>query len=425
MNRAERRRAERQGKTTNPLAITWYSNAVWAGTGYGTQTKETVGRLIADGHRVAIQTNYGLQATQMIYDGIPHYPMGIEPWSQDVVEGAFRDWSRQNPDQTPLLIALFDAWPLKAPAWDRMPVAIWTMIDHLPAPPAVLAFLQKPNVTPLAASRFAHEQIGKAGIESIYVPMAIDTEVYKPSPTWSNGHRSVGGRELMGFGEDADDLFVVSSINANKSGGGVHRKAWGEHALAMSIFLANHDDARWYIHTEQFGNMGGVNFAPLLDSLNIPAYQYRFVNQWAQHTGIPNDAMATLYTATDVLLAPTLGEGFGLTVCEAGACETPVIVSDFTCQPELVSDDSYLIGGQPWWDASQAAWWQVPNVAEIVEALEAAYQRGRYRSTKQRDHIVNNYDAGVVYERHWKPALEVLAAKAAPPEEVEPWAPSR
>jgi glycosyltransferase involved in cell wall biosynthesis len=414
MNRAERRRAEREGKTTDPLAITWYSNAVWAGTGYGTQTKQVVTRLVADGHRPAIATNYGLQATQMIYEGIPHYPMGVETWSQDVIDANYTDWARRNPDVKPLLIALFDAWPLKAPAWDRMPMGIWTMIDHLPAPPAVLAFLRKPNVTPLAASRFAHEQIEKAGIESIYLPMAIDTDVYKPTALWNNGEGQTSGREMMGFGDEADDLFVVSSINANKASGGMHRKAWGEHALAMSIFLANHKDARWYLHTEQNGMFGGVRFAPLFDSLEIDRSQVRFVNQWAQHIGIPNEAMAALFTATDVLLAPTMGEGFGLTVAEAGACETPTIVSDFTCQPELITDDSFLVGGQPWWDSAQSAWWQTPSVEQIVDALEAAYARGRVRSPKSRQHILDNFDADTVYRDYWRPALARLTADPDP-----------
>ena len=107
MNRAERRRAERAGKTTNPLAITWYSNAIWAPTGYGTQTKQVVPRLAAEGHQVAIANNYGLMATQMVFDGIPHYPMGVDGYSNDVVGSIFQDWSRQHPDLQPLLIALF------------------------------------------------------------------------------------------------------------------------------------------------------------------------------------------------------------------------------------------------------------------------------------------------------------------------------
>lgn len=410
MNRAERRRAVREGKTTDPLAVTWYSNAVWAGTGYGTQTNQVAHRLQDAGHHVAIACNWGLQATRITYDGIPHYPMGVDTWSNDTVEPVFRDWSYQHPDAKPLVVALFDAWPLKGPAWDRMPVAIWTMIDHLPAPPAVLAFLNKANVTPLAASQFAQAQIERAGIESIYVPMAIDTNLYKPTPTWHNGTTEVTGHEMMGYGDEAEDVFIVSCVNANKSGSGVHRKAWGENLLAFSVFAKRHDDVRLYIHTERNGAYGGVNFVPLIESLGISEHQYRFVNQWAMHNGIPNEAMAAIYSATDVLLAPTLGEGFGLTVLEAGACETPVIVSDFTCQPELVSEDSYLVDGQVWWDSHQGAWWQVPNVGKIVDALEAAYRRGRFRSVKQREHALA-YDADLIFETHWTPALQALTAE--------------
>lgn len=413
VNRAERRRAERAGKTTDPLAITWYSNAIFAPTGYGTQTKQAVTRLMGYGHQVAIAANYGLQASPAVFDGVLHYPMGVDAYSNDVVGAIARDWSKKNVGCKPLTVALFDAWPLVGPAWDQMPVAIWTMVDHLPVPPKVLAFLAKPNVTPLAASGFAQQQIERAGVESIYVPMAIDTAIYRPTPTFDNGAETLTGRQLMGFREPGDeDLFVVSLVNANKAGGNVHRKAWAENLLAAAAFMERHDDVRLYIHTERHGRFQGIDFDPLLAALNIREDRYRFVNQWAfMVAGIPDAAMAALYTASDVLLAPTYGEGFGLTVAEAGACETRAIVSDFTCQPELVTDDSFLVGGQVWWDNAQGAWWQIPNVAEIVEALEAAYQRGRVRSPKSRQHILDNFDADKVFRDHWLPALARITAE--------------
>jgi len=415
MNRAERRRAHKAGKTTNPLAITWYSNAIWAPTGYGTQTLQAVPRLIEDGHHVAVATNYGLQATQMVYEGVPHYPMGADfRYSNDVIEPTFRDWSRQHPDSQPLVVALYDAWPLDAPAWDRMPVAIWTMIDHLPAPPAVMDFLRKPNVTPLAASRFAHEQIQAAGVDALHVPMAIDTKTYKPTATWHNGTQPTTGRQLMGFD---DDVFVVSCVNANKSGNGVHRKAWAENLLAFSIFAESHDDVRLYLHTEKAGMYGGVRFGELMASLGLRNHQYAFVNQWASHLGqIPNEAMAAIYTASDVLLAPTYGEGFGLTTLEAAACGTVSILNDFTCQPEMQAE-GWLTSGQPWWDSYQGAWWNIPSVQSIVECLEAAYARGRGRSQAQIDHAAQ-YDADKVYAEFWRPALEVLANE--PAQAIEP-----
>jgi len=98
-------------------------------------------------------------------------------------------------------------------------------------------------------------------------------------------------------------LFVVSAINANKAGGagGIHRKAWAENLLAFSIFAQDKPDARLYLHTERFGNYGGLALDVLLKAVGLKPEQYRFVNQHAMHNGIPNEAMAAIYTATDVL----------------------------------------------------------------------------------------------------------------------------
>ncbi len=50
-----------------------------------------------------------------------------------------------------------------------------------------------------------------------------------------------------------------------------------------------------------------------------------------------------LYNAADVLLAPSLYEGFGLTVLEAMACGLPVITSDVSSLPEVVDDGAIQV----------------------------------------------------------------------------------
>jgi hypothetical protein len=408
MNRADRRaRAKHAGKP-DPLTVLWHSNAPWAGTGYSTQTKQVVERMKRDGHAIAVNANYGLQATKMVWEDIPIYPMGVETYSNDTVRGNFANWKAENPDNPAHCFVLFDAWTMPKKMYEGVPVSIWTMVDHQPIPPAVLNVLQWDNVTPIAVTMFGLGQMQRAGLEkAIYIPMAIDTDLYKPT-THFEGKT---GRELIGFTEDH---FVVSLISANKASGagGIHRKAWAENLLAASIFAANHDDVRIYLHTERFGNYGGLQLDVLLKAVGLQPHQYKFVGQHAMHNGIPNEAMAAIYSATDCLLASTLGEGFGLTVLEAQACGTVAVVNNFSAQPELLGE-GWVTEGQPYWDGAQFAWFNTPNIPSIVDGLEQAYARGRGRSDKARKHALA-YDADRVWDEYWRPYLAHLAAPVEP-----------
>lgn len=402
MNRAQRRKS---GKNVDPIASLIFSNAPFVGTGYGTQTAQLAERMKRDGHEVAVSCNYGLMGMQSEWRGIPLYPMGNENYSNDVAAANFAHWRKQFPDLPAHLFVIFDAWVLKGPHWDELPTSIWTMVDHIPCPPNVIEVLKKPAITPIAVTRFGQQEIERQGVAAEYIPMAIDTKLYKPTETWEGRH----GRELMGLNPDRSE-FVVSLINANKGVPG--RKAWGENLLAAAIFAKNHDDVRVYIHTERYGNHQGQQMDPLLKAVGLKEDQFRFVNQYANHNGIPNEAMVALYTATDVLLASTYGEGFGLTTLEAAACGTRVIVNNFTAQPEMISEDSWLTEGQPWWDAPQMAWWNIPSVPSIVAALEEAYAKGQSRSQAQIDHAAK-YDADLVFKDYWRPYLDKIA-KAGP-----------
>lgn len=55
------------------------------------------------------------------------------------------------------------------------------------------------------------------------------------------------------------------------------------------------------------------------------------------------DELIKIYNAADVLIAPSLYEGFGLTILEAMACGTPVITSNVTSLPEVAGDAAILV----------------------------------------------------------------------------------
>jgi glycosyltransferase involved in cell wall biosynthesis len=220
-----------------------------------------------------------------------------------------------------------------------------------------------------------------------------------------NGKR-LTGREVMGL---PDDAFVVTIMNANK--GIPSRKAFGEQILAFSIFAADHPDAMLFIHSEQNGSMTGIAFDPLIAACGLEPSRYKFMNQYQMRLGIPAEAVACILTASDVLLCPTYGEGFGLTALDAQSCGTPIITSDFTAQKELAGPDAITVSGQPWWDATQQAWWQIPSVPQMVDAMVEAYRRGHYRSHNATSWVREHYDADVVFEAHWRPVLARLADK--------------
>ena len=384
------------------LRILWYSNAPFAPTGYGTQTAQVVQRLTKK-HEVAIHAMYGIEGMASIWNGIKLYPRGMSAYSDDVLVAHWMDWANGNRDIPAMLMTLFDVWVLKSPSLDQVPnIASWVPIDHAPCPPEVIAWCKRPNVKPIAMSKFGLQMLQNAGVDAMYAPHAFE-KVFAPTPKLANSRGEMTGRQLM---EVDEDRFVVMMNAANK-GQNPSRKSFAENILAFAIFAQDRPDALLYLHTERDGAMGGINLVHLLEACGVKKEQYKIVDPYAYRTGFPQQALAALYTASDVLLACSMGEGFGIPVIEAQACGCRVIVSNFTAQPELVGD-GWTVEGQPWWDAAQKSWFFTPNVPDIVNALQNAYNAPRGVDKVAVD-FAAPYNADRVWESHWKPVMKGLA----------------
>ena len=348
---------------------------------------------------------YGLAGSSSTWNGFKVYPQGLAAYSDDVVVAHTMEWANQDLSTPSLLMTLFDVWVLKSDSLKTLKnIASWVPIDHQPTPPDVLQFLERDNVKPIAMSKFGSRMLDVAGVEHLYVPHAIEP-VFQPteSVTLANGNKMTG-REFMGWEEDR---FVVTMVATNK-GSQPARKAWAENILAFSIFAKDKPDAVLYLYTEPDGAMAGISLPTLLDACGVDKDRYKVVDQYAYRHGMPQNLMAAMYTASDVLLACSMGEGFGIPVIEAQACGCRVIVSNFTAQPELVGE-GWTVEGQPWWDAAQRSWFFTPNVPDIVNALKAAYDAPRSRSQDAITHA-QGYGADTVFEQYWKPAMKELSA---------------
>ena len=299
------------------------------------------------------------------------------------------------------IITLYDVWVLRNPALDELKIASWVPMDHTTIPPKVAAWLKKDNVVPIAMAPNGVRLMQEAGIDCEYVPHAIDTSVYKPTATVNK----IPVREFMGL---TDDQFLVGMVGANKANGSIHRKAYGENFLAFSIFVKKHPNAVLYVHADPGATLGGFNLFDLATSCGIPKDNLIFPNQVDLRYGFEQHDMAAFYSAMDVMLATSYGEGFGIPTVEAQACGTRVIGSNWAATQDLVSDDGWLVDGQPFWDEAQKSWFCIPNVPAIVKALEAAYEAPRGVSEVSVE-FAKQFDVETVWEKHWLPVLEKLS----------------
>lgn len=372
------------------LRVHWYSNHPAMPTGYGTQSAQVLRRMRKRGHELTIQANWGHLGSVGKWEGARVFPMGYETWSHDVMFEHYRRVRKES--SNPLaFITLCDVWVLKGKAWDEMDaICSWVPIDHAGLPPAVEAWLVKDNVRPIAMSQHGSRAMAARGIDHVYIPHALEkhwTPSVLPNDPWP-------GR------------FVVTIPNANK---GVlpSRKAWGENLLAFSIFAKSRPDALLYLHTDASGSGAGIDLVALIKAAGISPNQVMFVDQYDYRMGVSDDLMAAIYTRSDVLLSATAGEGFGLPVLEAQGCGTPVIVSNFSAQPELVGD-GWIVDVQPQWNPTQLSWFATPLVHSIVKALEQAYERPRATVSEEAVEFAKGYAADKVFEEGWVPLLDSL-----------------
>lgn len=403
------------GKSGNPAkanavplkgSISWFSNSPTAPTGYGVQSAQVLSRMKRDGLDVAILSNYGREGVNGFWDSgyglVPEYARGADMYSQDVTPmnhvHHVATVEAQKGKQPQLMITLYDVWILKGKKYDTIPVASWVPIDHVPIPPLVEAWCSRENVTPIAMSKFGQEQLRLKGIDAEYIPHAFEP-VFQPTFEIDG----VETRKYMGIGEDK---FIVGMNFANKASGAVHRKAVSEAFLAFALFAKDKPDAVLYIHSDMFGAFGGWSLPHLLTACGIREEQAIFCDQVAYRHGIPQKDLAALYTAMDVYLGISYGEGFGVGTIEAQACSTPVIVSDVAASPELVGD-GWAVPCQPLWDDAQKSWFNIPSVPVTVAALEEAYARPRGKSEKALE-FSKQYAAETVYQNHWLPVLKKL-----------------
>lgn len=368
--------------------IMWHSCAPWAPSGYGTQTAIWTQELQRLGHEVVISSYWGIQGGATQWNGMTILP----GFGSNYCSTSLYQHSKQyNPD---LIITLGDVWVMSPDLLRELPIAHWLPSDCRPMSLADSNVVNSSGAQLIAMSQFGYDRFQRAGFNPVYVPHAIDSNVFKPLPNREELRRAAGLDE---------DSFVIGINQANND---AIRKALPEQMLAFSKFAENHPDALLTLHTGVHQE-GGQDLEAVAENLGIIDL-VRVVDQYRYTSGLitPSD-LNEWYNVIDVLSQAVYAEGFGLPIMEAQAAGTPVITTNASSMME-VNPHGYHVDGQPFWNGVHKGWWISPSVTQIVAVYEEAYENRKTYDPKKLRRFAQTYSPTKVSKKYMQPALTEL-----------------
>lgn len=379
------------------LRVFFNTNAMFSSSGYGQQAAELLPLIRDEGYPLAICNFFGSTGGKFILDGIINYPVINHTFGSDALVHHARDFKAD------VVFSLQDVWVLNPQ--DLQHVTRWipiTPVDHDPVTPGVLQAL-KFAYRVVTYAKHGQKALQDRGIYSTYIPHTVNTEIFKPL---NNPER----KQKAGL---PPDCYLVGMVAANKDN--PPRKSFQEVLDAFKMFLEKEPKALLYIHSNpEFP--GGFNFKQYAEFIGIG--NKLLIPDWYQTNFNTDKAkMNLIYNTFDVLVAPSISEGFGIPIIEAQAAGVPAVVNDFTSMPELIIEGETGFKTKLAYKrfSPQGSYLGIPDVNSIYECLIKVRQADRDKMGKAaRKWIIENYDTRTVFKEKWIPFLDRLESEIYP-----------
>lgn len=384
-------------KKERKLRILWNSNAQWSVSGYGSQMAYLLPKIKDDGWIQAMIAFYGLEGGIIELNGIKTYSRIGDVWGADAIIHHGNDFKAD------VTITQQDIWVLDPNVIRQFRNWIpWLPVDHDPIPQPIVDRL-KTAYRILAYSKFAHKQLADKGIHSTYMPLMVDTNIFKPLKDRLEIKKALGVPE---------NYFLFGMVAANKDN--PPRKSFQQAMDAFKLFHDKHPESAMYFHvnTQQPGGFPIDDYARFIGlsqfTYKPPVYDMLFK--------IGKPEMAKVYNTFDVLLAPSTNEGFGVPIIEAQACGVPVVTNNFTSMPELIipGETGELCKVAYKHFSPLLSYTGIPDHYSIYEAMEKLFAADREKMKLKARLNVAQYDVDFVIKNHWLPFLELVQSEIYP-----------
>lgn len=218
-------------------------------------------------------------------------------------------------------------------------------------------------------STFGQKVLEKWGYESTFINHIIDSKVF-----YNKYIRN-------------DNRFICLIVANNACP--VYRKALHENILSFRKFSLN-KETLLIIKSEPIGT---VNIYKSIEGMS---------NVIIVNENIPETELVKLYCISNVLLAASKSEGFGVPIVEAQFCGTPVITTNCTSMPENTFNGICIDPLPGCVKINGINSWANPGVDNIVNALEMVYS-GNY---SKKDIPKMNYSKEKI-SKEWKMFLDL------------------
>ena len=230
---------------------------------------------------------------------------------------------------------------------------------------------------PVAMSRFGQAEIERVVGHSVpMIPHGASESFHPVSPGQPGRYRgtTVSTKEAAKAAFGLSGKTVVLRIDRH-----IYRKNYGAFFRVMRPILQARPDVVCVIHArahDEYGNMhdlisrepGAVQH----DRNSIYGWshpQYILTGAHDTFRGLSDADLNVLYNAADLLVSPTMAEGFGLTLLEALACGVPVVSTDYSAVTEVVGPGGILIKPTAFITNNYAHEWALVDELAMTEAV--------------------------------------------------------
>lgn len=377
----------------------WGSIPPQVHSGYGVQTALVTPRIKSLGHDIAVGSNSVHQAWIQNFPS-EHGDVPVYPGLRGDTNGGMLLPSHAQHFQADVVMTHYDAYIFAGHMFEQ-PWVPWFPIDTEELAPAVEASVTTAKMR-ITQTRHGQAACEARGLDCEYVPAGFDKNTYRPvdGSLW---------REMVGV---SPSTYLVGIVAANSGGHGrPSRKSLIELFQGFKMFHEEHPDSMLYAHTFA---QDYIDLFQVMKDIEMPEGVVWFPNPYLMVCGLCTpEYMAEVYSGIDVLLNPSMGEGFGVPILEAQACGTPVITGDWTSMSEITRTGLALPK-----DAAEPFTVMMDNKRDVYgqqyivrpeSVRDALLNSVKWRvDPAQVAEAVSEYEINNVWSENWLPVIEKI-----------------